>query len=112
MKNNLNTVIKKIGEDYRGLLQADGRNYVEVNISQKAAELGLTEIEECYRDVFAIVPIERPVDGMKVRIDGRTFVNYDQFDSGVAVPNYVSRHSNLEHRPYTAQNSMICNFNS
>ena len=110
MKNNLNAVLHKIEEEYRGNIQADGRNYLEVNISQKAAELGLTEIEECYRDVFAIVPLQRPVDGMKVRIDGRTFVNYDQFDSGVAVPNFVSANADLNHKPFAAQHSMICNF--
>ena len=111
MDNTLNSVIKKIEEDYKGMIQPDGRNYLEVNISQKAAEMGLSEIEECYRDTFAIVPLQGPVAGMKVRIDGRTFVNYDQFDSGVAVPNTVSRYSNLKYTPYTAQNSMICNFN-
>ena len=111
MSNKLNIVLEKIGEDYQNILQADGRNYVEINISQKAAELGFKDIEECYRDVFAIVPIGGPVEGMKVRIDGRTFVNYDQFDSGIAVPNYVSRNADLNRKPYTAQNSMICNFN-
>lgn len=110
MKNNLNAVIHKIEEEYGGNIQPDGRNYLEVNISHKAAELGLSEIEECYQGVFAIVPLQRPVDGMKVRIDGRTFVNYDQFDSGVVVPNYVSVHADLNHKPYSAQHSMICNF--
>lgn len=110
MKNKLNAVINKIEEEYKGNIQADGRNYLEVNISHKGAELGFPEIEECYKDVFAIVPLQRPVDGMKVRIDGRTFVNYDQFDSGVAVPNYVSVHADLSHKPYAAQHSMICNF--
>ena len=111
MDNNLNTVLERIGDDYRDILQADGRNYLEVNISRKAAELGFTDIEECYKDVLAIVPIVGPVEGMKVRIDGRTFVNYDQFDTGVVVPSHISRHSTLNYRPYTAQNSMICNFN-
>jgi hypothetical protein len=27
---------------------------------------------------------------MKVRIDGRTFVNYAQYDSGIVVPGYVA----------------------
>lgn len=111
MKNDLNAVIKKIGEDFRELIQADGRNYVEVSISGKAGELGLADIEQCYHNVFAIVPIKRPVDGMKVRIDGRTFVNYQQFDSGVAVPGFVADNTSIPHKKYGVQNSMICNFN-
>ena len=111
MENNLNIVLEKIGDDYKDVLQADGRNYMEVSISQKAAELGLTDIEECYKDALAILPIDGPVEGMKVRIDGRTFVNYVQFDTGVVVPNHISQFSTLNHSPYTAQNSMICNFN-
>jgi hypothetical protein len=47
---------------------------------------------------------------MKVRIDGRTFVNYAQFESGIAVPNYVARQVDLPNRAYIAQDSMICNF--
>lgn len=111
MDNNLNTVIQKIAEEYKDIIQADGRNYLEVSISQKAAEMGLADIEECYQNVLAIVPLQGPVDGMKVRIDGRTFVKYDQFTSGVAVPYFVSQNADLTHKPYTAQNSMICNFN-
>ena len=110
MKNNLNAVIEKIGEDFKDLIQEDGRNYLEVSISGKAGELGLSDIQECYHNVFAIVPIKQPVEGMKVRIDGRTFVNYQQFDSGVAVPGYVADYAGLPHRPYDVQNSMICNF--
>lgn len=110
MKNNLNAVLNKIEEEYRDIIQADGRNYLEVSISQKASELGFPEIEKCYKNVFAIVPLQHPVKGMKVRIDGRTFVKYHQFDSGVAVPNYVSEQAELAYRPYAAQHSMICNF--
>ena len=110
MVNNLNAVIEKIGEEFSDLIQEDGRNYLEVSLSRKAGELGLTDIEQCYDNVFAIVPIKHPVDGMKVRIDGRTFVNYQQFDSGVVVPGYVAEYTDLPHRPYAVQNSMICNF--
>jgi len=45
-----------------------------------------------------------------VRIDGRTFANYAQFESGIVVPNYIARQVDLPQRPYTAQDSMICNF--
>ena len=32
---------------------------------------------------------------MKVRIDGRTFVDYASFDSGLAAPGYVAREAGL-----------------
>jgi hypothetical protein len=47
---------------------------------------------------------------MKVRIDGRTFINYAQFESGVVAPHYVASQVDLPHRAYIAKDSMICNF--
>ena len=47
---------------------------------------------------------------MKVRVDGRTFVNYAQFESGVVVPEYVAQKAGLPFQPYTANDSMILNF--
>jgi hypothetical protein len=47
---------------------------------------------------------------MKVRIDGRTFVNYAQFDSGVVVLGFVARQADLAHKIYVAQDSMVCDF--
>jgi hypothetical protein len=48
--------------------------------------------------------------GLKVRIYGRTFVNYAQFESGVVLPNYVAHEVDMAHKTYVAQDSMICNF--
>ena len=110
MENNLSEVIDKIGDDFRENIRGDSRFYVEVSIARKAEELGFSDLKECYRDVYAIVPLKHPVDGMKVRIDGRTFVNYSQFDSGVVVPHYVASQVDLPKRAYVAQDSMICNF--
>jgi hypothetical protein len=66
--------------------------------------------KERIRDVYAIIPLKRPVSGMKVRIDGRTFINYAQFESGVVAPHYVASQVDLPHRAYIAKDSMICNF--
>lgn len=111
MNKDLNTVIQEIENEFRDLIQADGRNYIEVSIAGKAQQMGFADLGQCYRHAHAIVPIKKAVDGMKVRIDGRTFVNYNQFTSGVVVPHYVSRHTDFDHKPYVAQHSMICNFN-
>lgn len=110
MADNLSEVLTKIGEDYRENIRNDSRHYLEISIAKKAAELGFSEAEAQYKNVFAIVPLKHPVSGMKVRIDGRTFVDYAQFESGVVVPGYVANQIDLPHRTYTARDSMICNF--
>ena len=110
MKDNLNAVLVKIGEDYKEDIQKDSRHYLEVNIAQKASELGLSEVGQYYRDVYAIVPLKRPARGMKVRIDGRTFVNYAQFESGIVLPRHIAQKVQLPFDNYVAKDSMVCNF--
>ncbi len=110
MANNLRKVLIKIGDDHKNSILNGSRHYREVSIAQKAEELGLDEIKECYKDAYAIIPLKHPIDGMKVRIDGRTFVNYSQFDSGVVVPHYVARQVDMPRKSYVPQDSMICNY--
>jgi hypothetical protein len=47
---------------------------------------------------------------MKVRIDGRTFIDYAQFESGVVVPGYVAREAGLTYKTFLPLGSMILNF--
>jgi hypothetical protein len=110
MKNVLSKVLAEIGEDYKGNIQEDSRYYLEISIAKKAAELGFSEITKDYKNVYAIVPLKQPLNGMKVRIDGRTFVEYAQFESGIVVPNYVASQVDMPHRTYVARISMICNY--
>jgi hypothetical protein len=110
MTNNLSEVLTKIGEEYQENIQVDSRYYLEISIAQKAAELGFIEVKEGYKNVYAILPLKHPISGMKVRVDGRTFVNYAQFESGIVAPQYVARQVDLPHRAYIAKDSMICNF--
>jgi hypothetical protein len=110
MTDNLSEVIARIGEEYRDNINKDSRHYLEISIAKKAAELGFADDKKRYKNACAIVPLRHPVGGMKVRIDGRTFVNYAQFVSGIVVPNYVAREVDLPHRGYIAKDSMICNF--
>jgi hypothetical protein len=74
MMNNLSEVLVKIGEEFQDNIQEDSRYYFEISIAQKAAELGFSEAKESYGNANAIVPLKHPIGGMKVRIDGRTFV--------------------------------------
>ena len=105
----LDDVIEKIGETYRQDISAGSRFYVEVNIGKQAGALGHRDIQQKYRDAFAVVPLKQAVPGMKVRIDGRTFVNYAQFESGVAIPGYVARDTGLSYKTFIANDSMILN---
>jgi len=105
----LDDVLAKIGETYREHIQNGSRFYLEVNIGKQAEALGYGDITEKYRDAFAVVPLKQAVPGMKVRIDGRTFVNYAQFASGVAVPGYVARDSGQAHTTFIPNDSMILN---
>jgi hypothetical protein len=110
MMNTLSEVLARIGEEYQKIIQEDSRYYREISLAQKAAELGFSEVKERYGNVCAIIPLKHPVRGMKVRVDGRTFVNYAQFESGIAVPNYVAGQVDLPYSAYIVKDSMICNF--
>lgn len=110
MKTKLDDIINNISNEYKNEIMPCARNYVEVNLGQVAERTGHPELKEKYDAVFAVVPLKAPKPGMKVRIDGRTFVNYALFDSGVAVPGYIVRDASLPHRTYIPNDSMICNF--
>ena len=110
MNQTLSDIINDIVEDHKENIGSDSRHYLEVSIAKKATELGISEAVAQVANAKAIVPLKYPAKGMKVRIDGRTFVNYVQFESGIAVPNYVARQTDLPHRAYVPQDSMILNF--
>ncbi len=110
MDDHLKKTLEQIGEDFRHAIAEDSRHYCEINIGRRAERLGYLDLKQQFQDVYAIVPLKRPAEGMKARIDGRTFVNYAQFDNGVVVPGYLAQRSSLPFRPYRAQDSMILNF--
>ncbi len=110
MEDHLKKVLRQIDEDYRGEISKESQHYREVSIGQRAERLGYSELNRRFRDVRAIVPLKQPMEGMKVRIDGRTFVNYAQFESGVVVPGYLAQQTDLPFESYVAKDSMILNF--
>ena len=110
MDEHLKKVLKQIGEDYRSEIMEGSRHYREVNIGQRAERLGYADVQRRFQDVHAIVPLKQPAEGMKVRIDGRTFVNYAQFDSGVVVPGYLAQAADLPFKPFVAPDSMVLDF--
>jgi hypothetical protein len=110
MNKDLNTVLNIIGEVYKERIQKGSRHYLEVSIGKHAEKLGHTQLKDKYRDTYAIIPLKAPQKGMKVRIDGRTFVNYAEHTSGIAVPGYLAREAGPSFKPFIPNDSMICNF--
>ncbi len=110
MSNALNEILNGIAEKHRDQIGLGTRFYLEESIGKLGTALGLGEVADKYKDTSAIVPLKAPVAGMKVRIDGRTFVNYAQLHTGVAIPGHVARETTLPHKPFIPNDSMILNF--
>jgi hypothetical protein len=110
MSHNIDDILVTIGEEFSEDIQSGARHYLEVDIGRKADELGRPEIGKKFRKVYAVVPLKAPAEGMKVRIDGRTFVDYAQFEFGVIVPGYVARAAGLTYKTFIPLDSMIFNF--
>ena len=109
MNDKIDNILKNIGNEYKENISAGSRHYLEVSISGQAHKMGFRDIAGEFKDAYVIVPLKEPVRGMKVRIDGRTFVNYGQLDTGVAVPGYVIKKSRLPHKTFVPNHSMILN---
>ena len=110
MDKRLDELLDGIENRYRHKMAPGARHYMEVSLADEARNLGYADLAACYRTASAIIPLKRPQDGMKVRIDGRTFVNYAEYDSGMAVPGYLAHAVGRRHRTFIPQDSMICNF--
>lgn len=110
MSNSLDETLNSISDEYIDRIDGSSRFYIEVDIGDQAKKLGLSDIGRKYRHVLAVVPLKQAQRGMKVRIDGRTFVNYGQLESGVAIPGRVVEKSDLSFNRFVPNDSMILNF--
>jgi hypothetical protein len=110
MNYDLAKILHHIDQRHKDNISKNSRFYMEVDIGKEAEALGLSGLKEKYRKINAIVPLKHPVSGMKVRIDGRTFVDYAQYESGLALPGYVARDAGLPYDTYRPSDSMILNF--
>ncbi len=110
MNKQLKQILDRISKKYSDHIMNSGRHYLEVNIGREAQQMGVNDLPDQLRSADVVVPLKAPFSGMKVRIDGRTFVDYASFDSGLAAPGYVARAAGLPHRPYIARDSMVLNF--
>ena len=110
MDKRLNELLDLIESRYEGKMAPGARHYTEVSLAEVARTLGYTDLEECYRTASAIIPLKQPQQGMKVRIDGRTFVNYAEYESGMVVPGYLAHAAGRKFRTFVPWDSMVCNF--
>lgn len=110
MDKSLQKLMRHVESEFGSKIQRGARNYLEVNLAEQARKLGYDDLSEKYKTAHAIVPLSAPQHGMKVRIDGRTFVNYAEFDSGIAVPGYIAKALGGRYRTFVPNDSMICNF--
>ena len=110
MNRKLTDVLNSIADEYRNDVQNGARNYIEIDIGKRAEALGYLDLKQKYQKVNVIVPIKQPEAGMKVRIDGRTFVNYARYDAGIGVPGYVAKDAGIKHETFVPNEHMILNF--
>lgn len=110
MNSQLNEILKTLGRQYEGHLLKGSRHYMEVSIADQAEKLGYADLKERFAAAYAIIPLKSPQRGMKVRIDGRTFVDYAQYETGVVLPGRMAREIGGTYTPYVPWDSMICNF--
>lgn len=109
MKKYINEIIDDIYNEFSEMISPQGRNYLEVEIGKRAMALGYSNLEKAHPHASVIIPIKKPVPGMKVRIDGRGFSGYVQFESGIAVPGFLAKETGLPYRAYIPNDSMILN---
>ena len=110
INRKLKELLDRIAEVYRPMILKGSRHYLEVNVAKQAKMLGYADLTEKYKDTWVIVPLKSPQKGMKVRIDGRTFVNYAEHASGIAVPGHLAREAGRSFKSFVPNDSMICNF--
>jgi hypothetical protein len=110
MRTDLGEVMKRIAETYEPEISNASRDYLEVDIGKQAEKYGFSDLKDKYGDVSAVIPLKHAVPGLKVLIDGRTFVNYAQLESGIAVPEFIARETELPFQVYQPNDSMVLNF--
>ena len=110
MENQIEQLLGQVEHEYGDRIQKGARHYLEINLAEKAEKMGYGALKDKFRTACAIIPLKDPQRGMKVRIDGRTFVNYAEYDSGIAVPGYLAKATAMNYRTFVPNDSMICNF--
>jgi hypothetical protein len=107
MSNGLAKVLSKIAEEYREEISVESITFLELDIGKEAEKLGYSNIAEKYRGIAAAVPLKRKLNGMKVMMDGRAFMDYVQLETGVVIPGYIAKEAALPNKHYEAPESIV-----
>lgn len=110
MNQQLKKVLEYIRNEHQSHAMKGSRHYLNVDIGRVALKLGFNKLVQKYSNREVIVSLNAPQPGMKVRIDGRTFVNYAEYSDGIAVPVDIARKAGISFKSFTANDSMILNF--
>jgi hypothetical protein len=107
MSNQLGEVLTTIAEQYREEISSESGTFLELDIGKEAEKLGYSNIAEKYRGIAVAVPLKRTLNGMKVMMDGRTFVDYAQLETGVVIPGHIAKEASLPNKHYEAPESIV-----
>jgi hypothetical protein len=110
MDNQLTQVIRQLGTAYEDVIEKGSRIILEVDLGREAEKMGFDQLGHQLRGVEAVIPVKKSVDGMKVLIDGRTFVGYREYGPGIAVPGHVAGQITLPASPYVPADSLVRQF--
>jgi hypothetical protein len=110
MDIQLTDLITHLNTKYDSAILPGSRYILEVDLGREAEQVGYGDLGRRLRGVEAVVPVKDPGPGMKVLIDGRTFVNYAQYASGIAVPGHVARDIDLPATLYCPDDSLVRQF--
>ena len=110
MDVQLTDLITRLNTKYNAVIFPGSRYILEVDLGREAEQIGYGALGRRLQGVEAVVPVKEPGPGMKVLIDGRTFVNYAQYDSGIAVPGHVARDIDLPATLYRPDDSLVRQF--
>jgi hypothetical protein len=107
MSNELSELLTRIADEYKEEISAESGTFLELDIGKEAEKLGYSKLAEKYRGIAAAVPLKRTLNGMKVMMDGRTFVDYAQLETGVVIPRYIAKEAALPTKHYEAPESIV-----
>lgn len=110
VNQQLKKVLEYIKYEYENKTMAGARHYLNVDIGKVALKLGFKSLHDTYADRQVVVSLKEPLPGMKVRIDGRTFVKYAEYAKGFAVAEHIAKKAGLPFEKYSANDSMILNY--
>lgn len=103
--------LERLANDFRKgcAICPRGTDAFQIDLGQSYKDYGLIDDYANFVGVVVVAPVESlPNVGLTAFVDAeRMFKNYEQLDSGLAVPKWVAEESGLAHRPYETETLRI-----